>query len=307
MDAAEVYRKDTRKRMSPRRIAQRLAFATTHTAFGLLEIAAPALGARWAERIWFTIPRSRRAGTRPDGLPQGERLEVRFDSRTVVGETWGSGPIVFLIHGWGGWGTQLGAFVAPMVEAGYRVVSVDMPSHGTSEAGVLGPHASHIVEFAETIVALTDKMGPPHAVIAHSLGASSAVIAMQNGTNTEKAVFIAPMANPADYIRGFARLLGFGKRIRSRLQRHIENRVGLPMAAFDLPKMARETQHVSLLVIHDRDDREIPWADGQAIADAWPDAGLITTSDLGHRRILDDAEVVEQAVDFIRQGPNDLP
>lgn len=299
MDAAEVYRNGSNKRLNVRQIAQRIAFASTRTAFGLLEVAAPALGARWAERIWFTIPRPRRAGSRPDGLPQGERFEVRFDSRSVVGEAWGTGPVVTLVHGWGGWGAQLGAFVAPLVEAGYRVVAFDMPSHGDSGAGEMGPRSSHIVEFAEAISAVTEEMGSPHAVIAHSLGASSTVLAMQNGTNPLKAVFIAPMANPADYIRGFARLLGFGERIRSRLQRRIENRVGLPMAAFDLPKMAREAQDISLLVLHDRNDHEIPYRDGQAIANAWPGARLVATTGLGHGCILEDAGVVTKTVAFI--------
>lgn len=52
--------------------------------------------------------------------------------RTVVVETWGEGEPVYLLHGWGGWRGQLGAFVAPIVEAGRRAVALDTPSHGES-------------------------------------------------------------------------------------------------------------------------------------------------------------------------------
>ena len=54
------------------------------------------------------------------------------------------------------------------------------------------------------------------------------------------------------------------------------------------------------LVIHDEDDADIPWRDGQAVAQAWKNAIFIKTSTLGHRRILRDALIIEMAVDFIK-------
>ena len=58
-----------------------------------------------------------------------------------------------------------------------------------------------------------------------------------------------------------------------------------------------------LLVFHDRDDAEVPWSDGAAIAGAWPGARLVTTAGLGHRRILRDERVVSQAVAFVKGEP----
>ncbi|HEX6673981.1 MAG TPA: TetR family transcriptional regulator, partial [Actinomycetes bacterium] len=49
-----------------------------------------------------------------------------------------------------------------------------------------------------------------------------------------------------------------------------------------------------------RDDRETSWSDGRAIAIAWPDARLLTTTGLGHRRVLRDPEVVTQVAGFLR-------
>jgi len=45
------------------------------------------------------------------------------------------------------------------------------------------------------------------------------------------------------------------------------------------------------LVIHDRDDDEVPLADGRAIAAGWPQARLEVTVGLGHRRVLRDEGV----------------
>lgn len=60
-------------------------------AFTTLEHAAPGVGARWATRLWCTLPTS--AGRRRDNRPRpGVTSTVRlFGGRSVVVESWGAG------------------------------------------------------------------------------------------------------------------------------------------------------------------------------------------------------------------------
>jgi pimeloyl-ACP methyl ester carboxylesterase len=298
------------------RIRLALASRSVRVAFWVLERCAPALGARWAERLWFTIPRARapRRGSRnPEGVPRsiqpggtgrdaGERFEVPVDGRPVVGRVWGEGEPVYLLHGWGGSAWQLGAFVAPLLRAGYRVVAFDAPSHGESAPGPGGPRGSNLLEFAAALRAVVDAFGPPRAVVSHSLGCSATAYALRDGLAADRVVFLAPMADPRPYTHQFARRLGFGERVRARMVERIERRVGVPMSTFDLPAMARQMTPPPLLVVHDRDDREIGWSGGRDVSRAWPAARLLLTSGLGHRRILRDPEVVAQVVEFVRSG-----
>src|SRR5439155_1645563 len=53
------------------------------------------------------------------------------------------------------------------------------------------------------------------------------------------------------------------------------------------------------LVIHDRDDRHVPWTQGAQVAHLWPGARLMSTDGLGHGRILADDAVTRAAADFI--------
>ncbi len=55
------------------------------------------------------------------------------------------------------------------------------------------------------------------------------------------------------------------------------------------------------LIIHDRDDRDIPWQEGEAVARAWPHARFLRTEGLGHRRILRDPDVIDRVVRFLVQ------
>jgi pimeloyl-ACP methyl ester carboxylesterase len=284
--------------MPSRRLAA-IQKSTIVRSFGVLERVAPAVGARWAERLWFTVPR---AGGRRDRLvPPGRPFRAQVHGRTVAGETWGEGhrPVVYLVHGWGGWRGQLDAFAGPLAEAGHRVVAFDALSHGDSDPGPSGPGRSNALELADALTAVVAAHGPAAVVIAHSLGATAAAFAMRDGLAVGRAVFVAPMADPLPYTRTFAGRLGFGERIRTRLVRRIERRVGIPLSAFDVPAMARTIATPPLLLVHDRQDAETGWSDSEAIARSWPGARLVTTTGLGHRRILRDPAVAAEVTGFV--------
>jgi pimeloyl-ACP methyl ester carboxylesterase len=53
------------------------------------------------------------------------------------------------------------------------------------------------------------------------------------------------------------------------------------------------------LVIHDHGDGIVPWAQGAALARAWPGARLLSTAGLGHGRILESDITTRAAADFI--------
>ena len=266
--------------------------------FRLLEHTAPALGARWAERIWFTLPRRREpAGPGVAELPAGTPFAV--DGHRVVGEAWGTGPVVYLVHGWAGHRGQLTAFVPPLVANGYRVVAFDAPSHGASAAGTFGPRSSSIPEFTAALTAVATAHGRARALVAHSLGGTAAAAAVRDGLPADRVVLLAPLASPRSFAHQFAAALGFGNRTYRRLIARVERRVGAPMDDFDVPAVGRAAAVPPTLVIHDQDDASTPASDGAAIAAAWTGSRLHRTSGLGHRRLLSSPEVVALVTDFV--------
>jgi pimeloyl-ACP methyl ester carboxylesterase len=265
------------------------------TAFRSLEWVAPGVGARWAERLWFTLPPRRPA--RP--FDRGAAFSVDVDGHRVVGDTWGDGPPIYLVHGWAGDRGQLTPFVAPLVAAGYRVVAFDAPSHGESAPGAFGPRSSTILEFAAALEAVVALHGQPRAIVAHSLGAASAALALCDGMRAGRVALIAPTAGPLAFERSLAAALGYGSRTRQRLFARTERRVGAPMHHFDVPALGRAVLMPKTLIVHDRDDTVTPVAEGMAVAEAWSGSRLHLTSGLGHHRLLRDPAVVAEVVDFV--------
>jgi pimeloyl-ACP methyl ester carboxylesterase len=95
-------------------------------------------------------------------------------------------------------------------------------------------------------------------------------------------------------------MLGAGQRIWTRFVDRVERRLGVQMSYFDIAAMADEFATPPLLIVHDRDDPETSWDASRAMASTWPAARLVTTTGLGHNRILADPSVVRAAVAFLR-------
>lgn len=257
----------------------------------------PERGGRLARDLWFTPPPRMPEQVVPPG---GEPFTVHWEGVAILGQTWGEGPAVYLVHGWGGRGSQLGAFVAPLVERGFRVVAFDAPSHGASGNGLTGVPTNG-VEFAGALGATAVRFGPAAAVVAHSLGTISTYLALARGAlSAERLVVLAPMVEVQLLFDAFQRTVGFGPRTRQVLDVLTEDFIGLPMADFDARTLAARFAPVPTLVLADPDDRMAPYAQAVDLAHR-VSAELVTTSGLGHRRILRDEEVVGRAVDFIAE------
>ncbi len=259
----------------------------------ILGVAAPPVAARAAETLFRTPPPHTPWEGERELLARGrpERLAVRGAS--LAAWTWGEGAPVLLVHGWGSRGARLGSFVAPLVAAGHSVVAFDAPGHGDSEG-----RFSSLPEFIFAIEAAHEARGPFTAIVGHSLGGAAVALAIRRGVPVSRVLLLAPSSDPASYPKRFSEMVGVRDGVRLRMEARVVRRFGMPWSEFDVLAAARR-QRAPLLVIHDETDIEVPWREGAAIAAAWPGAELVTTTGLGHRRIVHDPGVVARGVEFL--------
>jgi pimeloyl-ACP methyl ester carboxylesterase len=277
--------------------------ARVRRVFGLLERFAPAQGARWALELWCTPPAVEMSLRMPPGVPPGEPVEAAWSGHRIAGESWGDGPTVYLVHGWGGCRAHLGVFVKPLVDAGHRVIAFDLPSHNESEPGALAPGRTTIVECAEAVGAFVRAHGPARAIVAHSLGAKAVALAVARGATVQRLVFLAPMGEFSWYLDVFADRHGFGPRIHDGLHRRLDRRLGVPLLDTDIAAVAATIDDPPpLLVVHDPDDPDSPYEMSEKVIGVWPGAKLMTTRGLGrlaHYRILRHRPAINAALEFI--------
>jgi pimeloyl-ACP methyl ester carboxylesterase len=140
--------------------------------------------------------------------------------------------------------------------------------------------------------------GEVHSVIAHSLGGAAVALAVARGLRLDSVVTVSPPSDLVGYSRRFARWHWIPEPARRAMQSAIEERYGVRWDELELSRLAPKLG-ARALVIHDRDDRVVPWTQGASFAHQWPGARLHSTDGLGHRRILEDQAVTRAAVDFI--------
>jgi len=262
----------------------------------------PALAARVAQRIWFTPPRPPLPEAAKAFLSTGERIELAVGGRRLVSWSWGEGPAVILMHGWGGYGAQMEGFVEPLRKAGYRAVLFDALAHGASGPSPHGARRTTFFDFVDALRVLASHFGPIHGLVAHSGGCTAAGWAFRGGFEVPAAVFVAPMASPLRYQRFFQQALGLSDEVLRRFAGNVERWLGFQWKDMEMTAVPSVVTPPPVLVVHDRDDRETSWEEGASIAETWPGAKLMTTTGLGHRRVLRDAAVVDAAVRFLEEA-----
>ncbi|RZA08884.1 MAG: alpha/beta fold hydrolase [Proteobacteria bacterium] len=204
-------------------------------------------------------------------------------------------PTVLLAHGWGGRGTQMGYFVQPLLDAGFRVVTFDGPGHGESPG-----NETDLGEYAETILALGEKEGPFAGVIAHSFGAVASVVAASRGLPVKNFVLLgAPSRLDAAFV-AFGEALGLPPKAYRLFKEQAERKAGLSIHGTNVGALGAGLKGARALVIHDPEDEVVPFREAEETARAWPQVTLIKAPGLGHRRILKDSFSVEAAVDYLK-------
>lgn len=276
---------------------------STNVRFAASALLSPDLAGAWAERLFLTPPRPKDAALGALDLIDAKSGQLEHKGRAIATWTWGArshdAPAVLLAHGWGGNAAQMRGFVFPLLSAGYRVVAFDQPAHGLSEGRLTG-----LPDFAEVLALVAWSAGKVQGVVAHSLGGAAAALALSRGLPVRRAVVIGASLDVASYARRFARWHGMPERVREAMQAAIEERFGVRWSQLDPQRLAPRLA-APALVVHDWDDRAVPWRHGAELARHWPGAQLLTTSGLGHRRILEDDAVIRAAADFIagRESP----
>jgi pimeloyl-ACP methyl ester carboxylesterase len=290
----------TRNSTNVRKIIE---IATWRALFALGGVFAPGTTAERAARLFATPFASSRNRARSfeanDVVSRADfhRGTIAFGSRTLSTYVWGDPSrerYALLAHGWSSFGLRFASWIARLRAAGYAVVAFDHPAHGNSN-GTLAT----LPEFAEAVSAVGTHFGNAALAIGHSLGGAAIMLAQDERWRAERIVLIAPPADMTMAVDRYFRFLRLGDHLRGRFYAWHQQRTGIDARTLSLAQRLRAFGQPGLIV-HDLDDREVPWSEGERYALHWSGARLLTTQGLGHNRILDDARVIDAALAFAR-------
>ncbi len=249
-------------------------------------------------RDFMLTPQRPAADNGSDLVRSDNAQRVPYASRWLRVWSFGEGPTILLAHGWSGYAAQFDAWIEPLVAAGHRVVLFDAPAHGGS-----GGRQTNIMDMAGAIQHVAGLHGPVHAIVAHSFGAPATLFALRHGLKVDRLVLMAAPLSLKKFSLFVAHVLGLPLSVRGRMQRNMERKLQFRWDETDtdtvLAGLVAE-RGLDVLLVHDKRDREVPFASSEVIAAAVPSARLHATEGNGHNRILRNGAVIAEAVRFLR-------
>ncbi|GAB1582304.1 alpha/beta fold hydrolase [Phyllobacterium phragmitis] len=288
-------------------------FQVTRLGFDLYGRVAPKQAGRAAFRLFCRTP-ARKPKTRSHAeklaraeakMRKAHRLDLAIDRGMFTSHLFEpdrpspSGRISLVVHGWGSRTADMLAIIDALLEAGERVVSIDLPGHGASPGRAL-----NMVQAIAAVDAAWRQYGPFHAMIGHSFGgavivnAAAGAVACYRARRPEKLVTIAAPHSMAEVFDGFGRVVGLRPEVRDAMDDEVLRIACRPLAAFDTPQHLRQMA-IPALVIHAHDDKEVPARSAEAKAKAGPHVRLHWADGLGHRRIIASPEVAARVARFV--------
>lgn len=208
---------------------------------------------------------------------------------------------VIIAHGWTSEASFMAVFAEQLRRAGFRVVAFDQPGHGKSAA----THAS-LIDCSRALLTVADALGPIAFAVAHSMGGLAALLAGEGGPPMSRAhpfqryVLVSTPNRFETITQEFALEVGLGPRARRHYERQLERIARRTVASFTAANLLSATGRPALL-LHARDDKEVPFRNAEEIAAACPEATLVPFDGLGHRNILFAPPVIRAAVSYLTQ------
>ncbi len=277
----------------PRRpsLKEKAEFFAIRSAFRVGSLVAPGLTADRALRYFMEPTRIPRPGWEQEFAGSARRTVLRTG---IVAYSWGEGPKVLLVHGWDGRGTQMSRIAQAFVEAGYEAVALDLPGHGESPGTF-----AHVPLAMEAILAAGEEIGEFEAVVGHSFGAAASLYAVYQGLLAKKVVYIAGPNRFTDLFDRYCAWVGVTGRARELFHEKAARFVDIDPADNFPGHWATKIDQAGL-VVHDRNDEDVPFTDAEALQFAWKNSRFLITARLGHRRVLKSKEVILAIVNFVK-------
>jgi len=293
-----VVSTNTRKKSYKRRAKLMLSLKMIRATYGILGFLSPLIAGWWASRMWLATHRFPEPAREKAWLKSASHTELAHKFGPIALYQWHTeneaAPTVLLIHGWNGRGMQLAAFVEPLISQGFNVISFDAPGHGRSSG-----KQCNLLRIADVVHEISNSFGAIDIIIGHSFGAMVMARVARDGLNVRKAIAISSPLN-ADYLLDeFCSTLNIKGKSKTNLLQRIYNRFGedifTRISAVDNVKYLK----IPGLIVHDKQDHNIPSEHAQALNKAWKGSELLITDNLGHLRILRNKKVIDSVIEFI--------
>lgn len=197
--------------------------------------------------------------------------------------------VVIMSHGWADTSQSFELMISKLTSQGYLVAAIDHIGHGKSSG-----KNSHLLSFIETMELLLEHFEQERihvaGIIGHSMGAIATLNLPQQTLENKKLILISSPIKFFELMFDKVEQFGISRKLLIRVLENIGQQYGRQWQHLHLDNHKIKLD-LDVTFIHDEKDRYAPFHDVKHYLHG-KETSLITTSGLGHTRILGDTSVI---------------
>ena len=276
-----------------------LALKLMRLKFKVLSFLFPALAANMALEI-FQRPHLKKLREREkEFFQKAKEIRIENEGEDIILYELGEpgGKPVLMIHGWDSNPGSMYGIAGELAKNGFYVLSLNVPAHGISKT-----KKTNMLKVSEIVNKVLEKYSGmnPFSFVTHSFGSGALSFALsKSGIKAGKLVFVTSPDRLKEVFWDFARFLGLNGRAFKEMLKITEKRFDRSFDEMEISKLVQKINYDKLLIVHDRQDKILPFHNARRIHELNPGSILYPTTGKGHYRILWDPEVISKIKDFL--------
>ena len=226
-------------------------------------------------------------------VSKAKKHYTKFENIDIALYHWkGDGKTVLLAHGWESNASRWHYLLEDFKAKNYNIVALDAPAHGKSNGKLFSA-----ILYADCINEVA-KIYKPEVIIGHSVGGMASIFFnhFYEAPYLKKVVTLGAPAHFRGVFTRYKHMMGYNKRVSHGLDRIVLDRFGKTVDYFSAVNFTKNFS-IEGLIIHDKNDKIIPYEDALLFAKYFKNTSLITTEGFGHG--LKDKSLTPRVIEFI--------
>ena len=278
---------------------KRLKYTLITKGFGLYINSLHYLNAKFAANTAYTlfsVPREGVLKSLPTFLGSSAMKKLKVDQHDIQTYEWfGEKETILLIHGWESNANRWQGVIHYLKKLNYHIIALDAPGQGLSDGKEL-----NAVLYSRFVNKVSNHFKPDF-LVGHSLGGMTMLYYMA----TYKPNFVKKIVSlgaPNRFLRiteNYKNLISLSNKSYHAFLKEFTKRFSIDPTDFNSSLFIKSIE-IPIGIIHDKEDKVVPYSDAVEILKAHPKIPLYTTHNLGHS--LYDEIVNQQIVYFLENN-----
>ena len=215
-----------------------------------------------------------------------------------------NGKLVILVHGWESNAGSMAGIGKKLAEQGFHVVSMDLPAHGYDK----GSH-TNLFDCKEAVKSVIERLWPsePFSVISHSFGSAVTTFALsETNYQIDQLIYLTSPNELSAIFEYFRDMIHIPAKAYQLIIDKVNRMFGEGIINLTVQEKGMDMNYNHLTMIHDKNDKVLPYIYSQKISNYLPRTELYTLENAGHYRMLWNDEVYSRILMQFESKPAEM-